>query len=185
MNSVRSSTTRLCAHRWSQTGFTLIEILVVVLVVSILMGVVASSFSGSDREQTFRGYSERLALRIEFARDKALQSNREWGVFLDEDGVRFAEFDEINAIWSPRADKPFNADAYDRNVEFELVIEDLPGNLQAPEDPDEEIPNIVLFSSGETTPFEISVIPIDWDTRPWLLTSDGFTRTAVTRSEES
>ncbi len=185
MISIRSSTTRLDPCRWSQTGFTLIEILVVVLVVSILMGVVASSFSGSDREQTFRGYSERLALRIEFARDKALQSNREWGVFLDEDGVRFAEFDEVNAIWSPRGDKPFNADAYDRNVEFELVIEDLPGNLQAPEDPDEEIPNIVLFSSGETTPFEISVIPIDWDTRPWLLTSDGFTRTAITRSEES
>ena len=165
-------------------GFTLIEILVVVLVVSILMGVVAGSFSGSDREQTLRGYTERLALRIEFARDKALQSNREWGVFVDEEGVRFAEFDEINALWSPRGEKPFQADAYDRDVEFKVVVEDLPGNLQAPQDPDEQIPDIVLFSSGETTPFEITITPIDWETRPWLLASDGFTRTAATRSDE-
>lgn len=168
----------------SSRGFTLIEILVVVLVVSILMGVVASSFSGSDREQTLRGYSERLALRIEFARDKALQSNREWGVFIDEEGVRFAEFDEINALWSMRGDKPFNADPYDRQVELSVSVEDLPGTLQAPEDPDEDIPNIVLFSSGETTPFEITIAPVDWETRTWLLTSDGFTRTAATRGDD-
>ncbi len=172
-------------HTSCSRGFTLIEILVVVLVVSILMGVVASSFSGSDREQTLRGYSERLALRIEFARDKALQSNREWGVFLDEEGVRFAEFDEINALWSPRSGKPFNADPYDHNVEFSVSVEDLPGTLQAPEDPDEDIPDIVLFSSGETTPFEITISPVEWETRPWLLTSDGFTRTAASRGDET
>ncbi|XOV81759.1 MAG: type II secretion system minor pseudopilin GspH [bacterium] len=172
-------------HLPASKGFTLIEILVVVLVVSILMGVVASSFTGSDREQTLRGYSERLALRIEFARDKALQSNREWGVFIDEEGIRFAEFDEVNAIWNPRSDKPFNADPFDRNVEFRLTVEDLPGTLQAPEDPDEDIPQIVLFSSGETTPFEITIVPVEWETRPWLLASDGFTRTSATRSDET
>ena len=167
-----------------QTGFTLIEILVVVLVVSILMGVVVGSFGGVDREQNLRGYCERLALRIELARDKALQANREWGVYIDEDGVRFAEFDEVNAEWVERAERPFNMDAYDAEVRFEIEVEELPGILAAlADEDDEDLPVIVLFSSGETTPFEIQIEPNDWETTPWIVQSDGFIRTTVARGE--
>jgi general secretion pathway protein H len=171
-----------------QSGFTLIEILVVVLVVSILMGVVVSSFSGVDREQALRGYCERLALKIEFARDKALQANREWGVYIDADGVRFAEFDEINGEWIQRAEKPFTPDAYDTALRFTVELAEIPGALSSGAEQlngdDEDLPNIVLFSSGETTPFEISIEPEEWETTPWLLHSDGFTRTVVERGDE-
>ena len=168
-------------------GFTLIEILVVVLVVSILMGVVVGSFTGVDREQTLRGYCERLALKIEFARDKALQANREWGVYIDEDGVRFAEFDEINSEWIQRGEKPFGADDFESGLRFDVEVEEIPGALaqdaQAGDD-DDDLPSIVLFSSGETTPFEIVIEPEDWETTPWVLHSDGFTRTAVERGDD-
>ena len=167
-----------------QSGFTLIEILVVVLVVSILMGVVVNSFTGADREQTLRGYAERFALKIELARDKALQANREWGVYIDRDGVRFAEFDEINGEWIARGEKPFTADNYDAEVEIRVEVEELAGQLAENEGDEEEIPTIVLFSSGETTPFEILIEPLAWETRPWLLESDGFTRTSVSRGEQ-
>ena len=94
------------------SGFTLIEILVVVLVVAILMGVVVGSFTGVDKEQELQGFAERLALRIELARDKALQSNKEWGVYIDEDGIRFAEFDEVNEEWLDRAERPALPDVW-------------------------------------------------------------------------
>lgn len=168
-------------------GFTLVEILVVVLVVSILMGVVVGSFTGVDREQTLRGYCERLALKIEHARDKALQANREWGVYIDDDGVRFAEFDEINGEWIQRAEKPFDPDDYDQSLRFELEVEEIPGavalNAEQP-DEDDDIPSIVLFSSGETTPFQIIIEPEDWETTPWRLHSDGFTRTTIERGDD-
>ena len=170
-----------------QSGFTIIEILVGVLVVSILMGVVVSSFTGVDREQSLRGYCERLALKIEFARDKALQANREWGVYIDADGVRFAEFDEINGEWVQRVEKPFTPEAYDTALRFEVELEEIPGALAQSTDllegDVEDLPNIVLFSSGETTPFEITIQPEEWQTTPWLLHSDGFTRTAVERGD--
>jgi len=178
--------------RCEQLGFTLIEILVVVLIISILMGVVVNSFGGVDREQTLRGYVERFALRIEIARDRALQSNREWGVHIDEDGVRFTEFDELNNKWVIRANKPFNADSYDNRVVFTVVVEEFEG-AQATRisrlvddgfsDQEDEVPSIVLFSSGETTPFEIVVEPSEWETTGWMLKSDGFTRTSVSRAE--
>jgi len=166
-----------------QRGFTLIEILVVVIVVSVLMGVVVNSFTGVDREQTLRGYSERLALRIEMARDRALQANREWGMHIDDEGVRFAEFDEINGEWIARADKPFAGDTYDSEVRFGVEVEEMEGALRETEGEGKDIPDIVLFSSGETTPFEITIEPLEWQTTPWLLKSDGFTRTGISRGE--
>ena len=179
----------MISQRSRPRGFTLIEILVVVLVVSILMGVVVNSFSGVDREQTLRGYAERFALRIEIARDRALQSNREWGIYIDRDGVRFAEFDEINGEWLERADRPFTPDSFDAQVRFTVEVEELAGSLVSADNDDlgadeDEIPTVVLFSSGETTPFEIQIEPLDWETIPWLLNSDGFTRTSVSRGEE-
>lgn len=163
------------------TGFTLIEVLVVVVVVSILMSVVVSSFTGVDAEQELRGYAERLALRIELARDKAVQTNREWGVYVDEEGVRFAEYDEINVEWVQRADRPFTQESYSADLTFEAKVEDAV-TLTAEND-DDLPPTIVLFSSGETTPFELSIEHKDWQSQPWLLASDGFTRTELTRPE--
>lgn len=163
-------------------GFTLIEILVVVLVVSILMGVVVASFGGTDREQTFRGYAERLALQIEMARDRALQSNREWGVYLGDDGVYFAEFDEINGDWVQRADKPFRPDDFDSRVEFDVEVEEF-DDLLNESSKEGALPTIILFSSGETTPFKIMLEAKDWETWPWVLESDGFTRTSINRKE--
>ncbi len=164
-------------------GFTLIEILVVVLVVSILMGVVVASFTGADREQALRGYAERLALRIEMARDKSLQANREWGFYVDENGVRFAEFDEINAEWIPRGERPFSAESFDSELEIEVDVEDFDFLLGEADEDEDDLPDVVLFSSGETTPFTITLDPVDWETRPWHLSSDGFTRTELTRGE--
>jgi len=152
-------------------------------VVSILMSVVVSSFTGVDAEQELRGYAERLALRIELARDKAVQTNREWGVYVDEEGVRFAEYDEINIEWVPRAERPFTQEGYSADLTFEAIVEDAVKLTSDNDNDDDQPPTIVLFSSGETTPFELSIEHKDWQSQPWLLASDGFTRTELTRPE--
>jgi general secretion pathway protein H len=161
-----------------RAGFTLIEILVVVLVVSIIMGVVVGSFTGVDKEQELRGFAERLALRIELARDRALQRNQEWGLYIDEDGIRFAEFDEVNVEWLDRVERPFNNESYTSSLEIRVKATEFETQLLGEA---KELPEIVLFSSGETTPFEIEIEPTDWETRPWLLSSDGFSRTGLDR----
>lgn len=173
---------------WSRrAGFTLIEILVVVVLISILVATVTAAFTGADQEQQLRGYAQRLVLRIEMARDRALQSNREWGIYIDEDGLRFAQYDEINGQWLEQSQRPFHSDAYTQTLEFELEVEAFDGVLVSDEegggDDENELPNIVLFSSGETTPFELVLFPRDWETRPWQLSSDGFIQTKLERVE--
>ena len=77
-------------------GFTLIEILAVMLVIGIAVGVIGFSFSASNSYYSANAYAQRLAQRIEMARDRAIQSNSEWGMFVAKDEYHFAIFDQIN-----------------------------------------------------------------------------------------
>ena len=44
----------------------------------------------------------------------------------------------------------------------------------------DNVPNIVLFSSGEQTPFDIDITP-QWKSDPWRVSSDGVSRTTAQR----
>ena len=47
-----------------------------------------------------------------------------------------------------------------------------------------DLPQIVVFSSGEVTPFTIYLEP-DWDTLRWFVSSDGISRVAAEREGDS
>lgn len=154
-------------------GFTLIELLVVVAIVAVLAGMIGTSFIGSGRNQAMEGFAHRMAQRIELARDRALQRNKEWGLYIAEGEYEFAEFDEVNQTWAAYALRPFNAEAFANEVQMAAEVEEYEGQMGAE---DEVLPDIIFFSSGEVTPFELTLHPIGDPSRVWLLESDGFSR---------
>ena len=81
-----------------KAGFTLIEVLIVVAIVAVLAGMVGTSFVGSGQTQAMQGFAYRMAQRIELARDRALQRNREWGLYLETNAYEFAEFNETTQM---------------------------------------------------------------------------------------
>ena len=85
--------------RMTSAGFTLLEVLVVLTILAVLTSTVMLSFTGSDSEQALKGAAERLALRIELARQRSLTRNREWGIYVEEADYRFAEFDQAEGVW--------------------------------------------------------------------------------------
>ena len=156
----------------------MLELLVVVAILAVLVGTVVVGFTGADEERRLRTLAEGIQARLELARQNALQRNREWGVHVEDNGYRFTEFDPRAGIWITQAQRPFAATAAAPRIEFEVEVEgfDLgPFNV-----PDEEIPDIVLFSSGEVTPFTWALLP-DWDTTPWTLSSDGLAAVTAQR----
>ena len=174
----------VCLHlgygRQSGRGFTLLELLVVIAIVAVLMGTVIVGFTGADEERRLRALTEGIQARLELARQNALQRNREWGVHVRDQTYRFTEFDPRTGVWVPQGQRPFAVADADHRIEFDVEIEGFDRDQFG--DPEEELPDIVLFSSGEVTPFTWAVTP-EWDTIPWVLSSDGLAPVTAERRD--
>lgn len=171
---------RLTSSPTRSQGFTLLEILVVVTILAVLMGTVVVGFTGADEERRLRTLAEDIQARLELARQNALQRNREWGVHVGDNSYHFTEFDPRSGSWITQAQRPFATTGPAPRIEFEVEVEGFElGQLTAA---DEELPDIVLFSSGEVTPFAWTLVP-DWDTTPWTLSSDGLAAVTAERQD--
>jgi len=160
----------------TQRGFTLIEMLVVTMIIGVLAGTIVLGFVGSDREQQLKTEAERLALLIEMARSEAIQRNEEWGVAVAPARYSFLVFDPRRVRWVEQTAQPFQPRSID-DMTLSVRVDELaiPG-AKAAKNP----PSIILFSSGEQTPFEIDIKPV-WESNPWRVSSDGLSRTSAAR----
>ena len=152
-------------------GFTLIEILVVVAIVAIVTAAAVLSLSlvGDDRDA--RTEARRLASLLEVTLDESIMQGREFGIELMSGGYRFVEYDPLTLQW---AELPFDETLRPRSlpegVTLELFMENqrvlLDDEAATLDTGDEEerdsqiesyAPHVLVFSSGDVTPFEIHV----------------------------
>ena len=66
------------------------------------------------------------------------------------------------------------------NVQMTAQVDEYQGQVDADED---SLPEIVLFSSGEVTPFELTIKHNTQPSLVWILESDGFTRVKAQRED--
>src|SRR5437016_10720679 len=83
---------RGCAHRAS-AGFTLVEILVVVLIIGVISAGVLLSVSLTGRDRELEKESDRLLALFTYAREQAELQTREYGVSFQDDGYEFLTYD--------------------------------------------------------------------------------------------
>lgn len=159
----------------SVRGFTLIELLVVVVIVGVLAGTLLLNATNRGTQYRLDADAERLLQVTQLGRSQALQRNREWGVIISDNGYSFAELSDTDG-WQVVADKVF-AEQQMASVEMRLVVEGREAKLietvaarigsGVADDQDGNdtastlTPSIVLFSSGELTPFELELFPGD------------------------
>ena len=91
-------------------------------------------------------------------------------------GYRFLVLDSITHRWVEQKDGPFHP-RETANVKLSVQVDALtmPGA-----DAKETTPEIIMFSSGEQTPFEIEITP-EWKSIPWSVKSDGVSRASIQR----
>lgn len=167
--------------RRKMSGFTLLELLVVVFIIGILSTLFTLSvgLTGSDRE--LETETDRLIAVVQLASDEAVMQGRELGMRFYPDGYEFATFQE-DFVEYYDIDESDETEEQDRSEWNVLSNEDLLGQRSLPEgilleleidgrsivldrhdadDRDDENenserdyqPQIRLFSSGDVSPF--------------------------------
>ncbi len=82
-------------------GFTLVEILVVMVIIAVLTAgaMLSMSFLGSDRALDAEG--RRLSTLMNYAEEQASLQTREFGLYCSSGGYEFLIFDAITNQWEP------------------------------------------------------------------------------------
>ena len=150
-------------------GFTLIELLVVVVVIAVIVSIGVLSLGTLGDDRLLRREVYRIGSLLEVAQDEAVMQGREFGLEIMRNSYRFVEFDPFQRIWTEiGTDEQFRARELPEELEFELLLEDNSVLLELDAtdlsvDEDEQdtegledfAPHILIFSSGDSTPFEL------------------------------
>lgn len=153
-------------------GFTLIEILVVVVIIATILSITLLSFGVLDNDRNLRTTGQRLAALVEVARDDAVMQGREFALEFMTSSYRFVEYDAFTGQWNAiPGDDTLRLRTLPEDVEFELYLEDrrILLNDDAMPFADDEgdvgrnamdlyAPHLMMYSSGDTTPFELHIV---------------------------
>lgn len=169
-----------------QTGFTLLEILIVMSILLIMTSVVVLGFTGADRNTRIKTEAQRVALLIELARSGAIQSNQEWGLFVEDSEYYFAALNPVSGIWDSLEQREFRKRTLPNEIKFRLLqlskrdqqYDEIFFKADDKDNTEFEMPDVVIFSDGEITAFKMDV-RVDQDSAIWLVQSDGLSRVAV------
>ena len=142
-------------------GFTLIELMVVIVLIGIIFTFAVLSLGGDDVAGLMEQETRRLATLMDMAGDEAIIRGEELAIHFTD--VSYAFLVLGNAGWeAPQDDVLFKSHTLPAGIELRLEVEgELPilGARDA-EDEDEDdglIPQVYILSSGEMTPFTVSL----------------------------
>lgn len=154
------------------TGFTLIEILVVMVVVGLLAAIAVVNLGGGQERRQLENSVRELYLLMQTASEQAVVNNQELGLMLTDTGYRFVIYSDKDDDWVAQGERLFSPRTWpDWLVATPIIDNDLP-RLASQEDVAR--PDIVFFSSGEITPFELEFTIKGRDSQPLKIEAGGF-----------
>jgi general secretion pathway protein H len=80
-------------------GFTLIEIMIVVVIIGVISAGVLLSVNLTGKDRDLDKESERLLTLVKYAREQAELQTREYGVIFHDDGYQFVAYDTRRGRW--------------------------------------------------------------------------------------
>jgi len=161
--------------RSTHRGFTLIEVMVVVVLIGIIASLVQFNFAGKRPEDILKQESLRFAAIFEVAAEYGMLNNIELGLVIKKDSYQFLGYDGTQ--WTEIPEQDWQADVtLPEEVEISLELDDLP--IEEPmlfdadtfKEKDEEdfsllskeeqekkiIPQVYILSGGDLSPFSVT-----------------------------
>jgi general secretion pathway protein H len=152
-----SSKPRRAAPRSS--GFTLLELLVVIVIIGIItsMAMVSTRVLGGDHEMDQE--ARRFVAVLGQAREDAMLEGRDVGLRIDASGYDFMRYDGRQERWDLVVEDPLLRErTLPDGLAASLRLESRPVQLRprvAPTEREQPQPQVVLMASGDLIPFEV------------------------------
>ena len=151
-------------------GFTLLELMVVLVLIGIIFSFAVLSLGGDDYAELMEQETHRMMTLLGLASDEAVLRGDELAVLFAEDGYSFLILDEDQQWRATSEDGLLKTYALPEGVDLRLEVEGEPPILTATsiddiglqendpdEDEEEELqPQVFILSSGEMTPFTVT-----------------------------
>ncbi len=164
-----------------QRGFTLLEIMVVVVIIGVVTASVVSVAFGDRKGEELQQEAARFSAVINLAREEAILESRTYALGIWQDGYGFyVPGTKGWTLLDRHDDKRLGARKLPENMEMELVLDGI--NVELDIEPPEK-PQVFILSSGEMTAFEIDFRFSKSDDEPVHLAWDPLGRLVVENDE--
>jgi len=149
----------------AQGGFTLLEILVVLVIMAIGTAIAVFSTGILDPDRDVAREARRLHALLTMAQEQAVFQGRTIGLEVEGGSYRFFLYDRrpddagnMISLWVPMADDEiFRPRKLPEDIAIELFVDDRDVQLPVPDDDEAPVPQILLLSSGDISTFEMSL----------------------------
>lgn len=166
-------------------GFTLLEILVVMVIIGIIAAMATLSIGVATSQKGTEKEIERIQDLLALASEEAVLQGREFGLTFYTKGYVFSTYDPADGHWKPLGNdaEPFNSRPFPPETIVDLEIEgrivklsdekpvekkvEKPKDDEAPMEPprmlapekDKNTPQVFMMSSGDITAFSLHLRP--------------------------
>ncbi|MEW6994104.1 type II secretion system minor pseudopilin GspH [Colwelliaceae bacterium MEBiC 14330] len=164
------------AYQFSkQQGFTLLELMVVIMLVGVMATMVQFNVSGKRPEDVLQQESTRFAAIFDVASEYGMLNNIELGLMVKKDSYQFLAYDGTR--WAEISDQDWNSNiTLPEQVDLTIELDDLPIEepmlfdvdtfrqkdeddftlLSKEEQEKKIIPQVYILSGGDITPFSVT-----------------------------
>ena len=146
-------------------GFTLVEILVVLVIIAVVISLAVLSVGVTGRDSQLDEESRRIAGLIGLLHDRALLEGRDFGLRLEPTAYEFVVYEPTHDRWkSIDQEQEFRRRTLPKGLSFQLELDSqvvvikaidrsLSDNSAAPPGP-----QVGIAASGEGTPFRLTLV---------------------------
>jgi general secretion pathway protein H len=145
-------------------GFTLVEILVVVVIMAIVISLAVLSIGTTGRDAQLDEESRRIEGLVGLLHERALLEGRDFGLRIEPAAYEFVVYDSRRDRWAMLdQEHEFRHRDLPKGVSFQLeldsqivVIKPMDRNLKSDAAP--PAPQLAIAASGEGTPFRLTLL---------------------------
>ncbi len=145
-------------------GFTLVEILVVVVIMAVVISLAVLSIGVTGRDSQLDDESRRIEGLVELLHERALLEGRDFGLRIEPTAYEFVVYDPTRDRWlTLNEEHEFHHRDLPKGVSFQLqldsqtvVLKPIERNLGSDQAPPG--PQVAIAASGEGTPFRLTLL---------------------------